>query len=161
MSRRAIAVLAFGAVVLALAAAGYWGARSRQEQVCGFCQRPVSPATRAVAEIDGRRETVCCPRCAVTEGRQEKKTVRLIEVTDYTSGAAIRPEAAFYVEGSHKMACSHDAPMLDESKHEQPMVFDRCAPGAFAFARRQDAEAFVRENGGVVVQLRQLMGEVR
>jgi nitrous oxide reductase accessory protein NosL len=47
--------------------------------------------------------------------------------------------------------------MFDESKHAEHLAFDRCSPGAYAFARRQDAQAFARQNGGVVVQLQELM----
>ena len=159
MRGRGSIVAIFGLLLLGILAAGSWFIMTREDTTCGFCQRPIQPQTKAIAEIDGRRKTVCCPRCAVTEGRQEKIPVRLIAVTDYTTGTKIEPEAAFYVEGSRKMACSHDAAIVDETKHEHAMVFDRCSPGTFAFARREDADAFVRENGGIVVKLKGLLGE--
>ena len=47
--------------------------------------------------------------------------------------------------------------MVDESKQVHEMTYDRCFPGTYAFAHREDAEAFVRENGGAVLQLQKLM----
>ena len=82
---------------------------------------------------------------------------RLIEVTDFPSGKKLDPQQAYFVDGSRKVLCSHDAPMFDETKHMEPMTFDRCSPGAYAFARREDAEKFVSENGGIVLRLAQLL----
>jgi nitrous oxide reductase accessory protein NosL len=42
----------------------------------------------------------------------------------------------------------------------EPMTFDRCSPGAYAFARRQDAEKFVQENGGIVMRIEELLRAV-
>ena len=50
------------------------------------------------------------------------------------------------------MACSHDAMHMDEMKHGEDLAFDRCSPGAFAFAKKEDAEAFVAQNGGQIAE---------
>ena len=160
MTKRAWITTAVLLVMAGLVAAGYRVMANREEAFCGFCHRSIHPNSKVVAEIDGRRRTVCCARCALNEGLQEKKPVRLISVTDYVSGGSLAPEKAYFVDGSRKVLCMSDGTMIDESKHAQPMTYDRCFPGTYAFARREDAEAFVRENGGTVLQLEKLMQEV-
>src|SRR5438034_5935241 len=120
------------AVVLAMAglvAGGYHLMANREGQFCGFCHRSVHPNTKVVAEIDGRRRTVCCARCAISEAYQEKKPVRLITVTDYVSSTPLDPKRAYFVDGSRQILCDHDAAMLDETKHVFSQTFDRCSPG--------------------------------
>lgn len=146
-----------GVLVVLLAAGWFFGLRPRHGEVCEICQRQINPRARVTMEIGGRVLDACCARCAITESLQEHRTVRLIRVTDYTTGSALAPEQAWFVDGSRKVLCSHDQPMFDESKHAEHLAFDRCSPGAYAFARRPDAEAFARENGGDVVRLKQLM----
>ena len=160
MTKRAWITTAVLVVMAGLVAAGYRVMANREDTFCGFCHRSIHPNSKVVAEIDGRRRTVCCARCALNEGLQEKKPVRLISVTDYVSGGSLAPEKAYFVDGSRKVLCAHDTAMVDESKHAEQMTFDRCFPGTYAFARREDAEAFVRENGGTVLQLEKLMQEV-
>lgn len=148
------------AVVLVLAglvAGGYHLMAKREAEYCGFCHRSLHPNTKVVAEIDGRRRTVCCARCAINEAYQEKKPLRLISVTDFLTGKDVDPKQAFFVEGSHRVLCTHDGAMVDESKHAQAMTYDRCYPGTYAFARREDAEAFEQENGGTVLPLAKLL----
>ena len=147
-------------VLAGLVAAGYRVIGNREETYCGFCHRSVHANTQVIAEIDGRRRTVCCARCAISEAYQEKKRLRLVAVTDYVSSKSLDPKQAYFVDGSRKVFCAHDEAMIDESKHVQPMTFDRCFPGTYAFAHREDAAAFVRENGGTVLQLETLMQEV-
>lgn len=160
MTKRTWITTAVLVVMAGLVAAGYRVMANREDTFCGFCHRSIHPNSKVVAEVDGRRRTVCCARCALNEGLQEKKPVRLISVTDYVSGGSLAPEKAYFVDGSRKVLCAHDAAMVDESKHVEQMTFDRCFPGTYAFARREDAEAFVRENGGTVLQLEKLMQEV-
>lgn len=143
--------------IAGLVGAGYYVMVNRENKFCGFCHRSVHPNTKVVAEIDGRRRTVCCARCAITEAYQETKPLRLIAVTDYVSGKDLDPKQAYFVEGSHRVLCAHNEAMVDESKHVQPMTYDRCFPGTYAFARREDAEAFERENGGTVLRLEKLL----
>ena len=145
-------------VVLAgLVAVGYRVMVNREDTFCGFCHRSVHANTKVIAEIDGRRRTACCARCAISEAYQEKKPLRLIAVTDYVSSKSLDPEQAYFVDGSRKVLCTHDQAMVDESKQMQEMTYDRCFPGTYAFAHREDAEAFARENGGTVLRLQQLM----
>ncbi len=160
MTKRAWITTAVLVVVAGLVAAGYRVIANREDTFCGFCHREIHPNTRVVAEIDGQRRTVCCARCALNEAYQEKKPLRLIAVTDYLTSRSLIPEQAYFVDGSRKVLCAHDAAMVDESKHAEQMTFDRCFPGTYAFAHREDAETFVRENGGRVLRLQELVQEV-
>jgi hypothetical protein len=162
MTKRALIPTAVGLLLLGLMGFGYYHLMVKQsEAFCGFCRRPIHANARVIAEIDGRRKVVCCARCAMSEAYQEKKPVRLIEVTDYVSGKKLDPQHAYFVDGSRKVLCSHDAPMFDETKHVEPMTFDRCSLGAYAFARREDAEKFAKENGGIVLQLEEMLQGVK
>ena len=147
-------------VVVLLALAGYWFLVRTQPDVCRICQRPIHAQARAVAEENGRREAVCCARCAFRQHEQKHVPIRLLEVTDYVSGRPLAPENAFYVEGSRIVLCARHEPLLDETKHPQEPVFDRCAPSLYAFAREEDARAFAAENGGAVRRLPELLEEM-
>jgi hypothetical protein len=162
MAKRASIYASVVLVVLAvLFAGGYRLVRHRSEMECGICQRHIMPQTRVVAEIGGRRRTVCCAHCAITEALQEHKPLRLIEVTDYPTGTTLNPQQAWYVERSRVVACEHSMTKVDEMKQAAQLSFDRCSPGTFAFRQRQAAEEFVTENGGVVRDLSDLLREVR
>ena len=152
-----VAVLAFGA----LFASGYWLVQRRSAQQCSICGRPIKPEAQVTAEIGGRRRKVCCAHCALTEGRQENKPVRFLEVTDYRTGNGLDPQRAWYVDGSRVVACEHDMAKMGEMKHTDQMSFDRCSPGTFAFADRRQAEAFVAENGGAVHDLTEMLREIQ
>ena len=160
MARQTWVATAVVLVITGLVAAGYHLMAKREAEFCGFCHRSLHPNTKVVAEIDGRRRTVCCARCAINEAYQEKKPLRLVTVTDFITGKDIDPKQAYFVEGSRRVLCTHDMAMVDESKHVQPMTYDRCFPGTYSFARREDAEAFERENGGTVLALAKLLDGV-
>lgn len=146
-------------VFCALSAGGYWLMHRRSEQLCNICLRHIKPEARVVVEIGGKRRTVCCAHCALTEGRQENKPVRFIQVTDYRTGKGLDPQRAWYVDGSRVVACEHDMAKMSEMKQMDQMSFDRCSPGSFAFADRNSAEEFVAENGGVIHDLARLVRE--
>jgi hypothetical protein len=148
-------------VVLALlTAGGYWLLKRTSPEECRVCRREIHAAARAVIEVDGKREAVCCVRCAMTLDEQEQKPVRPVEVTDYNRHTALAPKDAYYVEGSRIVLCHSHEPHMDETKQPQAQVFDRCEPSVYAFARREEAETFAAENGGVVVGLAELMKEI-
>ena len=148
-------------VVLALlTAGGYWLLQQTEPGVCKVCRREIHAASRAVIEVDGKQEAVCCVRCAMTLDEQEKKPVHLVEVTDYVSLRPLAPKDAFYVEGSRVVLCMSHEVHMDETKHAQEKIFDRCEPSVYAFARREQAESFAAQNGGVVLSLGELMQEI-
>ena len=128
---------------------------------CGYCLRPLHANVKVTAEIDGKRAEVCCPRCAITEANQEHKPVRLITVHDYSTGKAMSPEAAWYVEGSRVLACEHNGMHMGEMKDSAPMAYDRCSPGTLTFATKQQAEDFTAANGGTAISFGQLMSEAK
>ncbi len=128
---------------------------------CNYCLRPLHANVKVMAEIDGKRAEVCCPRCAISEANQEHKPVRLIVVHDYSTGKALSPGLAWYVEGSRVMACEHSAMNMDEMKETSEMAYDRCSPGTLTFATKQEAEDFTAANGGAVISFGQLMGEAK
>jgi hypothetical protein len=153
----AIAVLVF----CALYAGGYWLIHRRSSELCNICQRHIKPQAHVVVEIGGHRRDVCCAHCALTEGRQENRPVRFIEVTDYISGKRLDPQRAWFVDGSRVEACEHDMAKMGEMKQMDQMSFDRCSPGTFAFADHKAAEEFVADNGGEIHDLAQLLKEVQ
>lgn len=150
-------MLVFGALL----AGGYWLVQRRSVELCSVCGRQVKPEAHAIVEIGGRRRNVCCVRCALTEGRQENKPVRFIEVNDYRTGKELNPRRAWYVDGTRIVACAHGKVRIDEMKQTEEMSFDRCSPSIFAFADRKSAEAFATENGGVVRDPTELLKEVQ
>jgi len=148
-------------VALALfTAGGYWLLQRTAPAECKVCRREIHASARAVIEVDGKQEAVCCVRCAITLDEQEGRPVRLIEVTDYNRLTALTPKDAYYVEGSRIVLCHSHEPHMDEMKQPQARVFDRCEPSVYAFARREEAESFAAQNGGVVLGLAELMKEM-
>lgn len=157
---KAAAYVLSGLVLLALAAGGYWLLRRTEPDTCRICRREIHAQSRAVIEMDGRRERVCCVRCQMTLQIQQRKPVRLMEVSDYVSTKPLSPAAAYFVEGSRVVLCETHEPLLDETKQPHLKTFDRCEPSVYAFARREDADAFAREKGGRVLRLADVMKEV-
>ena len=155
--------IALTVTVVILAGAGVFGwyrfVAHPKPVACSYCLRPLHSNLMVTAEIDGKRAEVCCPRCAITEANQQRKPVRLITVHDYSTGKAMSPETAWYVEGSRVMACEHGLMHMDEMKETQEMAFDRCSPGTLTFATKQQAEDFTAANGGTVISFGQLMSE--
>lgn len=154
------AALGLLVIVAGLLIFGEWSLQRRSEEVCGFCARHIHRQAGVIAEIDGKRHHVCCAHCAVTEGLQEHKRVKLIEVTDYNSGRKLDPAHAWYVDGSGLVACTHDMTRMDDMKRVESTMFDRCSPGTFAFATHDDADAFAGKNGGVVRSLGEMLAGV-
>jgi hypothetical protein len=158
-----VSFVAIGVVLVlaGLLAIGQWSLHTRSDEFCGFCNRPIKPELAVVAEVGGKERRVCCARCAITEAHQENKALRLISVTDYQSKKPIPPDQAWFVEDSRAMACDHDMAQMDETKRPQQLTFDRCSPGSFAFAHREDAQVFAQQNGGVIRRLPEMLGEVQ
>ncbi len=107
---------------------------------------------------DGGVVETCCPRCGLRYIAEEHPKVASLEVRDFATAKSIDARAAFYVEGSdvHPCAAGHDGPPKDERGCCLKPVFDRCLPSALAFADRETAETFARENGGFVTAFESL-----
>lgn len=162
MNLRRIALIAIFLAVVGSAGFAWFRLIVHPKPVaCGYCNRPLHAQLSVTAEIDGKRTEVCCARCAIAEANQQQRPIKLIAVHDYLSGRSISPSDAWFVEGSRTMACDHDAMRMNEMKGTGEIAFDRCSPGTLAFAAREDAEAFVKANGGKVLSTAQLMSETR
>jgi len=158
--RRASGIAGSVLLIAALGLAGYWYLQHTQPESCRICQRPIHAQARAVIEENGKREPVCCVRCAFRQHEQQHVALRLLEVTDYVSGRPLVPEDAYYVEGSRIVLCERHEPLLDETKHAHERVFDRCFPSLYAFARAEEARAFAADNGGAVRRLPEVLEEI-
>jgi hypothetical protein len=160
ITKKSVILFVGAAVVAGAMLGGYWLVLRDTSQLCAACHRNINAKARAVVEVDGRREQVCCVRCGLTIERQEHQPVRLVEVTDYDSGKGLAPDAAYYVEGSSVMLCAHHEGAIDQSKQPFEMIFDRCMPSVFAFSSIEAARAFASNNGGVVLPLSRVIEEV-
>lgn len=128
---------------------------------CSYSGRPLVANLAVTAEIDGQKKQVCCARCAISEANQKHAHLRFLEVHDYSTAKALKPEQAWFVEGSRAMVCNHGAMRMNEMKGTEAMAFDRCSPGTLAFANERDADDFVATNGGSVLSFDQLMREAQ
>lgn len=151
-----VGVLAIFLAILASGYAGWKWMRAPDEESCLVCRRPVHAASKTVAYVEGRRTVFCCPSCAASQHQQSGKRVAVSELTDYETGARLRPGEAVLVEGSDVNPCTAGASMLDEHKHAAAEHFDRCAPGLLAFASERAAANFAERHGGRVLRFRDL-----
>lgn len=146
-------------MLILAAAAVYTGrtiTRASAAQVCDACRRPIHARSKTVGLMGNRREVFCCPACALTAHRQSGHAVRLVELTDYSTGAKLSPEAAFLVRDSDVNLCARQHAMVDEAKHTTAEHFDRCSPSILAFSTRQAGESFAAVNGGTLLSFREL-----
>ncbi len=144
-----------------LAIGAGWYVRSRRaEGVCTLCRRPVHAESRALAELNGKREEACCPACVLRLRAQTGQKVRLIAVSDYNTHESLAPAQAAYVVGSDVVTCSlhgdHGAGHVDADKQPLEKTFDRCEPSILAFRSREAAVAFTRQHGGNIGTLSDL-----
>lgn len=147
--------------LVGIAAGGFWILRETRPEVCSICERTIHPHSSALVAMKGKRERVCCIRCGITHNFQIGKPGKVVAVTEFTTDKEMDPEDAFYVEGSQVSMCDpHNSSMVDETKHPYHRVFDRCEPSTYAFAKREDAEAFARSNGGKLLTWGELKKEV-
>jgi nitrous oxide reductase accessory protein NosL len=104
-----------------------------------------------VGVLDGKRVTFCCPACALSEGKQLGKPVRVTALTDFPTDEEIDPERAFLVKGSDVNPCAQHAATPLSDKRPMQVAFDRCSPSLLAFSSRSAAEAFARDHGGTIL----------
>jgi len=149
--KRWLAVIAFLAVVVGLGYAAFRTYDRLQPEQCYACARPIHGHSRTIAMVDGKPRTFCCPACALSEQAQEGKPIRIVELTDYVTGAKLSPKGAFLVKESDVNLCVRSHCLLDADKHAAQLHFDRCLPGLLAFGSEGQAARFAHEHGGQVL----------
>lgn len=147
------------ALVGACVVGGWYVLHEHPPAFCEISGRPIHGNMHTLVEVDGEKLYACCARCPLTLAAQTGKPVRILEVADYLSGRTLPAPDAYYVDGSRVEVCT--APLLkrDENRAAYVRLFDRCAPSLLAFARAEDARAFVGEHGGTIKRLPELMRE--
>ncbi len=140
-------------VLLGLGYAGWRFVAERSGEVCRACARPVHAHMRTVAILDGRRETYCCPACALSEHQQSGQPVEVVELTDYLTNGPLKPGSSFIVRNSDMNPClQHHHPEVSENSQPLESHFDRCSPSVLAFQDQKSAAAFAGEHGGQVTK---------
>lgn len=153
MSLRSVA-LSIGAIVV-LAGLGYGGwhyVNNRSARTCRACTRPVHSHMKTIGMVDGKRSVYCCPACALSDHQQSGKPVQVVELTDYPTSSALKPENAYVVRNSDVNPCLDHHPAVGEGGQPLELHFDRCTPSVLAFQNQQSATAFAGQHGGQVVK---------
>ena len=145
-----IVVLAFAVAQLACQSA------PRRAQICEICQRPIHSNSLTVAEIGDRRQTFCCPACALASHAQGSQPQKVVELADYETGGRLAPREAYLVRGSDINPCARVRPLIDQDKEPHQVHYDRCSPSILAFAGKDTAAAFARAHGGTVMRFEEL-----
>lgn len=149
MSRKTSALLFI--VILIGVSTGVWMAvDKRQQPKCPICDRVIHPESRAVIEVGGKKKTVCCIRCALSAHMQENEPVRIVQVSDYSTGTLIDPRNAYFVGNTPLVVCEQHSMPPDEAKRPYMRIFDRCEPSVMAFSRLEDAQQFIADHGGTL-----------
>ena len=160
MKKRWISASLIAVAVILGAAVGDWYAlRSRPPAFCEISGRPIHSNMLTVVEVNGEKLYACCPRCPLTLMQQAHAQVKLLEVTDYPSGRRLKARDAYFVNGSIVEMCSAPRMMSEEGRTPYLRQFDRCSPSLLAFAKEDEARAFMAHNGGSLERLDDLMRE--
>lgn len=126
--------------------------RSRADQACAACRRPVHAHSRTIAVALGKEANYCCPSCALSERIQTRARVQVTALTDHVTGSPIAPDGAWLVRGSDVQMCARMTADPRPDKHPMEAHYDRCSPGLVAFSSETAAAAFVRRHGGQIVR---------
>lgn len=125
---------------------------------CPVCLRHEHKESMVRFQAEGERVTqACCLSCALTYGRQARKPVTIVSVTDHASGASLVPAKATFVVGSDVSPCTHTMMHMGAEKEAYPVHWDRCLPSILAFATPEAAQAFRAVHGGRVRSLDDLL----
>ena len=152
--RHWLTYLAVAALVAGLGYAGFKAYTSSEADSCYACQRTIHAHMRTVAIAHGRPRFFCCPACALSEHEQEGQPIRIVELTDFITGAKLAPAGAFVVKGSDVNMCARKQELMEADKRAADVAYDRCAPSLLAFATETEAARFASAHGGQVLPFR-------
>ncbi len=134
MKKRRHLVLAFGLVFIRTLAFAQPDDITRHP-ICPYCGMDRAEYARSRVYIqyeDGTTFGACSLHCAALDlGLKIDKTPRTIQVGDYNTNALIDAGTAFWVVGGNKVGV-----MTKRAK--------------WAFEKKEDAEAYIQANGGVI-----------
>jgi nitrous oxide reductase accessory protein NosL len=101
-------------------------------RLCGMDRIAFARSRMLITYVDGTTTGVCSLHCAIEEIEQNKdKQVKSLQVADYMTKELIDAGTATWVIGGKKSGGMN-------------------SPAKWAFAREEDAQRFVQENGGAV-----------
>jgi hypothetical protein len=149
-----------GPVILGLLAAAAYLLYVNQPPACAVCHRPIHQATFYRIHLSsGEIEDICCPRCGL-HFQLGRTDIAGAEAADFVTGERFQASEAYYVENSSvHLCCSEDPVEKDWSGTQYSLTWDRCLPSLVAFKSREEAAAFVRQNGGVFKSYEELLAE--
>jgi hypothetical protein len=75
----------------------------RPGAVCQVCIRPIHSGMGYRLELAGNNEVACCPRCGMHYELSHLGTVKRAFARDFSTGAEIPAEKAYYVEGGNEV----------------------------------------------------------
>lgn len=134
---------------------------NESQQACAACGRPLHSHSSVVALIEGEEQRFCCLACVYMDHRQTGHEAKVVELTDYYSDAAIKPEDAFLVVGSAVNHCLRVEAVLDQHKVASQLDFDRCSPSVLAFSSEAEAHDFIAKHGGKLNTFEDLAAALR
>jgi copper chaperone NosL len=108
-------------------------------QQCGMNRAMFAQSRMVVVYSDGKSVGTCSLHCTATEVRASAgRKVASLQVADFTSKALIDAKSAVWVIGGAKTGVMTEV-------------------GKWAFAKKQDAEAFIKGNGGRIADFDEAM----
>ena len=157
--RRAVVLVVMASIILSVAGCRQIDALFRPSH-CVLSDRPVHADVAVMVAVEGGPHgEACCLRCAITYAEQYGKRVRVLWVTDYSTGHRLDPERATYVTGSDINRCVGPPEKASAGRRgTETRVWDRCAPSSIAFSKLKDAEAFQRIHGGRIQSFSEAVG---
>lgn len=132
------------AIALMLVCVVLLGWSFRPKLKCSMCSRGVKAQTIHLLKLNNNEvKLTCCSHCGLMfekklgKKKKAKEQVKLAYATDYETGEFVKAEKAYYVKDSNVIPC--------------------CVPSILAFATRERAETFQRENKGKLLTFEEIM----
>lgn len=148
-------------LIVAVLGGGWYLTHERPPEYCDLSGRPIHPHMLTVVRVKGKKLYSCCARCALTYQEQTGVHVDVVQVTDYVSGRLIDARTAYFANGSHVEPDCTSGVAREEGRTPYVRMFDRCSPSLVAFARQDQAQAFIAKNGGRLTTLNELENEAK